>query len=87
VTNNNANTANGAVTISSLTTSNPVFAVDNVNTTCGSTLAGGGASCTIAVNFSPTAAGAVSGTLNIVDSAGTGATSTTQKVSLYGTGS
>jgi hypothetical protein len=49
-------------------------------------LAGGGASCTIAVNFSPTGVGATSATLNIIDNAGTGSPLTTQKVSLSGTG-
>jgi hypothetical protein len=39
--------------------------------------------CTINVNFSPTAAGSYSGTLNIDDNAGTGV----QKGTLYGTGS
>ena len=86
VTNNNV-AAGGTISISSITTSNAVYAVDLGSTTCGSTLAGGGASCMIAVNFSPVTTGAVSASLSIVDSAGNGTTSTTQKVSLAGTGS
>ena len=76
----------GTINISSVTTTNAVFAVDGAGTTCGSTLAGGGASCVIALNFTPSAVGSFSGTLTIVDSAGNGTTSTTQKVGLFGTG-
>ena len=83
---NNNPASGGTINISSVTTNNAVFAVDLGSTTCGSTLAGGGASCMIAVNFSPTTTGTVSAALSIVDSAGTGAASTTQKVSLAGTG-
>jgi hypothetical protein len=86
VTNNNPATPGGTITFSSIATTSSVFAVDGVGTTCGSTLAGGGASCTIAVNFSPTGVGATSATLNIIDNAGTGSPLTTQKVSLSGTG-
>ena len=76
----NPNTAAGAtVTINSIGTSNAVFGIDS--TTCGSSLAPSG-TCTINVNFSPTATGTVSGTLNISDNAGNG----TQKATLYGTG-
>jgi hypothetical protein len=49
--------------------------------TCGSTLAAG-ASCAIAVTFSPTASGTRSGTLSVTDNAPSG----TQTVSLNGTG-
>src|SRR6202790_2246380 len=49
--------------------------------TCGSTLAAG-ASCVIAVTFSPTASGTRSGTLSVTDNAPSG----TQTVSLNGTG-
>jgi len=83
---NNNSASGGTINISSVTTNNAVFAVDLGSTTCGSTLAGGGASCMIAVNFSPTTTGTVAAALSIVDSAGTGAASTTQKVSLAGTG-
>ena len=79
VTNPNSG-AGGTVSITGITTSNPVFAIDS--TTCGSTLAPLG-TCTINVNFSPSAAGGYSGTLNINDNAGTGV----QKGTLYGTGS
>lgn len=80
VTVTNPNTALGAtVTINSIGTSNAVFGIDS--TTCGSSLAPSG-TCTINVNFSPTATGTVSGTLNISDNAGNG----TQKGTLYGTG-
>ena len=57
---NNNPASGGTINISSVTTNNAVFAVDLGSTTCGSTLAGGGASCLIAVNFSPTTTGTVS---------------------------
>jgi hypothetical protein len=81
VTVTNPNTAvGGTVSITGIGTSNSVFGIDS--TTCGSTLPPSGM-CTINVNFSPTAAGSYSGTLNIDDNAGTGV----QKGTLYGTGS
>jgi hypothetical protein len=82
VTNNNVATAGGTITISGITTANPVYAIDGGSTTCTSTLAGGGATCTIAVNFSPTTTGSMSSSLSVMDNAGTG----TQKASLFGTG-
>ena len=69
------NTGTGSVTINSIATS----AQFGQTHTCGSTLAGG-ASCTISVTFTPTSAGKQTGTLTIVDSAGT------QTVALTGTG-
>jgi hypothetical protein len=50
--------------------------------TCGTSLAGG-ASCTVGVTFTPTATGAVAGTLTFTDNA----SNSPQKVSLSGTGS
>ena len=79
VTNNNANVPGGAVAISSITPSNSVFTVDS--TTCGGSLAPQ-TTCNIYVKFTPTATGAISATLNIVDNAGNG----TQKAGLHGTG-
>jgi len=82
VTNSNTDVPGGAVALSSITPSNSAFSVDSLNTTCGSSLAPAGGTCTIAVNFSPTVSGAISATLNIVDNAGNG----TQKAGLHGTG-
>lgn len=69
------NTGTGPMQVSSVTTAAP-FSETN---TCGSLAPG--ASCTISVTFSPVAMGAASGTLTIVDDAGT------QTVNLSGTGS
>ncbi len=82
VSNPNTSAPGGTINISSITTSTSAFAVDGASTTCTSTLAGG-ASCTIAVNFSPPSSGALSAQLIIMDNAATG----TQKIGLFGTGS
>ena len=50
--------------------------------TCGSSLAGNGASCTISVKFNPTTVGALTGTLKVSD----GAAGSPHTVSLTGTG-
>jgi hypothetical protein len=75
VTLTNAGTA--ALTISGVSASGD-FAQTN---TCGSSVAAG-ASCTIAVTFTPTAAGQRTGTLSIADSA----PNSPQTVGLTGTG-
>ena len=72
------NTGNAALTISSITSSGD-FAVSN--NPCGASLAAG-ANCVISVTFTPTAAGARTGTLTITDNAG----GSPQMVSLTGTG-
>jgi hypothetical protein len=58
------NPGSGAVSVSAVTTSGP-FAQTN---TCGGSLAAG-ASCTVEVTFTPTAAGAANGTLSVASSA------------------
>jgi hypothetical protein len=58
------NIGTGALAIASITVSGDFSAVNN----CGSTLAIG-ASCAVAVSFSPTLAGSRTGTLSIVDDA------------------
>ncbi|HEY3869255.1 MAG TPA: choice-of-anchor D domain-containing protein [Actinocrinis sp.] len=72
-----ANTGPAAAAISSVSASGP-FAE---TTTCGSSLAAG-ASCTASVTFSPTAAGAASGTLTVASNA----TNPSLAVALTGTG-
>jgi Abnormal spindle-like microcephaly-assoc'd, ASPM-SPD-2-Hydin/Beta-propeller repeat len=72
------NTGNAALTISSITPSGD-FAVSN--NPCGASLAAG-ANCMISVTFTPTVAGARTGTLTITDNAG----GSPQMVSLTGTG-
>jgi hypothetical protein len=67
-----------ALTFTSITTSNAVFAENN---TCGTGIAAGG-TCSISVTFTPTAAGTVTGTLTITDNA----SGSPQTVSLTGTG-
>jgi Abnormal spindle-like microcephaly-assoc'd, ASPM-SPD-2-Hydin len=71
------NSGNVALSISSTSASGDFDRTSQ----CGSSLAAG-ASCTISVKFSPTAAGTRTGTLKINDNAGTG----TQTVNLSGTG-
>ena len=59
----------GSVTISSISVQGSGdFSVDSHDTTCGSTLAVG-RTCTIAIQFNPSAVGARSGTLVIHDDA------------------
>jgi hypothetical protein len=89
VTNNNPSVfgSNTTVVISGIATSNSTFAIDPAGTTCGTsptyaTSLAPGASCTVAVNFSPPTTGSFSGTLNVSDNAGNGV----QKSTLYGTG-
>jgi len=72
-----ANTGSLTLNITSIVPSGD-FAATN---TCGSSLAGG-ASCTISVTFTPTAAGARTGTITITDSVA----SSPQKVALTGNG-
>ena len=83
VKNNNPSVvgSNTTVVISGIATSGSPFGIDPVGTTCGASLAPG-ASCTVAVNFSPATAGSFSGTTNVTDNSGNG----TQKSTLYGTG-
>jgi hypothetical protein len=83
VTNNNPSVvgSNTTVVISGIATSSSSFGIDPVGTTCGASLAPG-ASCTVAVNFSPPTTGSFSGTTNVSDNAGNGV----QKSTLYGTG-
>jgi hypothetical protein len=83
VKNNNPSVvgSNTTVVISGIATSGSPFGIDPVGTTCGASLAPG-ASCTVAVNFSPATAGSFSGTTNVTDNAGNGL----QKSTLYGTG-
>jgi hypothetical protein len=57
-------------------------AVAGGTTPCGTTLAGGGKSCTISVTFTPTTTGTLTGSVSVTDSA----TNSPQKVSLTGTG-
>lgn len=70
-----ANTGGASLTITSIGASGD-FSETN---TCGSTVAGG-QSCTINVTFSPTQAGALNGTITVIDTVGQ------QAVSLSGTG-
>jgi hypothetical protein len=72
------NTGTGAVTLTSETTAAPFV---KSATTCGASLAAG-ASCTVSVEFKPTAAVASSGSLSIADNA----TGSPQLVTLTGTG-
>jgi chitinase len=69
-----ANSGSSAVSISSVTVSGPFV----VSSNCGSSVAANG-SCPIYVYFAPTASGAASGTLTVVDSS-------TQTAALSGTG-
>jgi hypothetical protein len=71
------NIGTGALAVSSITVSGDFTAVNN----CGSTVAIG-ASCAIAVTFTPTAAGTRSGTLSVVDDAA----GSPHTVTLSGTG-
>jgi hypothetical protein len=57
-----------SVTISSITSSKPQFTIDAPHTTCGGSLAPG-ATCKIAVQFTPTATGSISGVIIITDNA------------------
>jgi hypothetical protein len=75
------NTGTGAVTISALALGGPNAASFFDLSGCGTSLAAG-ASCSIYVAFKPTAAGALTATLGITDSA----TGSPQKVTLTGTG-
>jgi chitinase len=70
-----SNSATSSVTISSVTVSGPFVLSSN----CGSSVAASG-SCPIYVYFAPTASGAASGTLTVVDGGGT------QTSALSGTG-
>jgi hypothetical protein len=74
------NTGNGALTIYSIATSGDFAQINN----CGTSLAPA-ASCTIAVSFTPTASGTLTGTLTIADNSQNN-TSSQQTVSLTGTG-
>src|ERR1700728_195044 len=69
-----SNSGSSAVSISNVTVSGPFV----VSSNCGSSVAANG-SCPIYVYFAPTASGAASGTLTVVDSA-------TQTAALSGTG-
>lgn len=76
-----ANTGNGPITISSILPLGSGAGVFNVTSNCGATLAVG-ASCQIAVTFSPTATGAAAATLTITDNV----LGPPQMVGLTGTG-
>jgi Abnormal spindle-like microcephaly-assoc'd, ASPM-SPD-2-Hydin len=89
VTNNNPSVfgSDTSVVVSGIATSSSTFNIDPVGTTCGtsptySTSLAPGASCMVAVNFSPPAVGSFSGTLNVTDNAGNGGQGST----LYGSG-
>jgi hypothetical protein len=71
------NTGNIAISITSIATTGPFSQTNN----CGTTLAGM-ASCTINVVFTPTKAGAITGTLTVTDNA----PNSPQTVALSGTG-
>ena len=74
------NTGDGALTITSMTTSANFGETDN----CGGSVAASN-SCTINVTFSPTATGSLTGTLTITDN-NNGVAGSTQTVTLSGTG-
>jgi hypothetical protein len=71
------NSGTGALALTGITTAGDFGAVNN----CGATLAVG-ASCTVAVTFTPTAAGTRSGTLSLADDA----SGSPQTVAITGTG-
>ena len=71
------NSGTGAMTISSINASGSFAQTNN----CGSTLSAG-ASCAIAVTFTPTTSGSLSGTLAVADSA----SGSPQSIALSGTG-
>jgi hypothetical protein len=75
-----SNTGAATLTIASITASTNF---GQTNTCAGSVAAGG--SCTINVNFTPTAAGTLTGTLTVTDNSN-GVTGSTQTVALSGTG-
>ncbi len=75
-----SNTGTATLTIASITASSNF----GQTTTCGGTLAAS-ASCTINVTFTPTATGALSGTLTVTDDSN-GTVGSTQTVALSGTG-
>jgi hypothetical protein len=75
-----SNTGSAALTVASVSIAGDFSQTNN----CGSSVAVGD-SCTISVTFTPTAAGARTGTLTVTDNSN-GATGSTQTVSLTGTG-
>jgi len=75
-----SNTGSGALTITSIATTTNFGETDN----CAGSVAASG-SCTINVTFSPTATGPLTGALTITDNSN-GVASSTQTVSLSGTG-
>jgi sugar lactone lactonase YvrE len=75
-----SNPGTAALTITSISVTNTSAGFGEANT-CGSSLAAG-ASCTITVSFTPTAAGALAGSISVTDNA----TGSPQTVSLTGTG-
>jgi Abnormal spindle-like microcephaly-assoc'd, ASPM-SPD-2-Hydin len=72
-----ANASSISIPITSFTVTGPFAVATN---SCGTTALAGGADCQIQVSFNPTAAGAATGMLTIVDGAGT------QSIQLAGTG-
>ena len=74
-----SNTGTAALSISSIVASGPPFTQTN---TCGTSVAAGG-KCTIAIKFTPTVNGLVSGTVTVTDNSTSGST---QVVSLTGAG-
>ncbi|MFZ0304708.1 MAG: choice-of-anchor D domain-containing protein [Terracidiphilus sp.] len=72
-----ANSSNTSISITSLTISGPFAIATNA---CGTTALAASADCQIQVDFNPTATGAATGTLTLVDGAGT------QSIQLTGTG-
>jgi hypothetical protein len=71
-----------ASTSLSFAASGDFAAVSGGTTPCGTTLAGGGKTCTISVTFTPTTTGTLMGSVSITDNA----TNSPQMVSLTGTG-
>ena len=77
------NTGDAPLTISQIQVSGP-FQLNGATTCSTTTALAAGASCTIAVNFAPTATGAATGTVTVTDNAGN-VTGTTQVIALSGT--
>jgi hypothetical protein len=75
--------ATATATLTGITVTAPFFRAPAPGT-CGTALAGGGATCTIRIVFTPTAAGSASGTVTIT--AGGGVTVSGSPVELSGTG-
>ena len=80
------NYGSAALTLSGIAISNANFKIDSSTTTCSTSspvVVGGG--CVVGVLFTPTAAGALTGTLTLTDNA-LNVSSATQQIALSGTG-